>query len=57
MFFFSYLSGSEELDYGPFSSREEAQEARERLANLGAICSEVKQVDEGYRLYKGEYAS
>ena len=43
----------EEIDMGPYKTREEAQQAANEMASFGAICSSPIEVSKGYKLYKG----
>ncbi|TSC78557.1 MAG: hypothetical protein G01um101429_733 [Parcubacteria group bacterium Gr01-1014_29] len=46
----------EEIDMGPYVSREEADKTSQQHASFGAIVSEAPiEVPDDYRLYKGEY--
>ena len=46
----------EEIDMGPYASKEEADEARRKHSSFGAIVSEEPiEVPDNHQLYKGEY--
>jgi len=53
---FRYIRADrEEIDMGPYSTREVAEEARKKMSSFGAICStEPIEVSDDYELYKGE---
>ncbi|OGY86915.1 MAG: hypothetical protein A2319_00015 [Candidatus Kerfeldbacteria bacterium RIFOXYB2_FULL_38_14] len=44
----------EEIDEGPFETGEEARKKRDRHASFGATCSDVQEVDNDYKPYKGD---
>jgi hypothetical protein len=51
---FRYIrADGEEIDMGPYKTKEEAQRHRDEMASLGAICSEPIEVTKDYKLYKG----
>lgn len=52
---FRYLRGDRsEIDMGPYTTREEAQKERDRMASFGALCTSPIEVSKGYQLYQGE---
>lgn len=44
----------EEIDMGPFSTKEEAETAMIEHSQFGDLCSGPKEVPDSYKLFKGE---
>ena len=44
----------EEIDMGPYTTREKAAKASKKMADFGALCSSPLEVPKNYELYKGE---
>lgn len=55
MWIYRYLrrDSEEEIDMGPYNSKEEAQEASDKYASLGAITSGAIEVPDDYNLFEG----
>ena len=43
----------EEIDMGPYITKEEAEKASNKMAGFGALCSSPFEVPKNYELYKG----
>ena len=55
MWIFRYLRADrEEIDMGPYPTKEKAQKERDKMASFGATCSEPIKKPDDYKLWKGE---
>jgi len=54
MWIYRYLRADlEEIDMGPYDSREEAETAMKTHASFGALCQGPIEVKDDHKLYKG----
>ena len=52
---FRYLRADrEEIEIGPYESKEVAQKERDQMASYGALCTPPIEVKANYELYQGE---
>ena len=53
---YTYLDGARnDTEMGPYDTEEEAEEHRKRHESFGAMTIPVKEVPEGYELFKPSY--